>query len=55
MVKTRTRTSVRTKKVQAEEIKDRAHQIFEKRMQNHTEGNELQDWLKAEKELVSEK
>ncbi len=41
------------KKVSAETIRKRAEQIYQTRINNGGQGDELSDWLQAEKELKS--
>jgi hypothetical protein len=53
-----TKTSVTTKKkttskakISADSIRSRAEEIYRERMHNGKHGDELSDWLQAEKEL----
>jgi hypothetical protein len=53
-----TKTSVTTKKktiskakVSAEDIRKRAEEIYHSRITNGSHGDEVSDWLQAEKEL----
>jgi hypothetical protein len=55
-----TKTSVTAKKkttsksrISADAIRSRAEQIYHERMNNGKHGDELSDWLQAEKELRS--
>lgn len=53
MGKSKKGTSGRKKEISIDEIRNRAHQLYQERMQNHVKGNACQDWIKAEKELIT--
>ncbi len=53
MATKKTTTSVKAKrKVPFEDIQKRAQEIYQKRMEQNVPGDELSDWVQAERELV---
>jgi uncharacterized protein YcbX len=52
---TATATKPKRKKISAEDIRQRAVEIYQDRMQKGQHGDELSDWLTAEKQLSKSK